>query len=286
MKLFITLVCCLAVPLIAHAENQGNPNKKKKQGQGQQQQGQVVKQGKHQGQGLGQGQGQGRRKGMNQGNLGQGQGQGQGQGLGQGKHKGKHQDNLAQGQGQGQGQDHLGKGKNKNLTDGQGKIARHETKHFKLANKPNPKIESMKFVEKRHIEGSEHWHGEKYVVFRDYHCEWHDRFWWHAHYPRVVLVLGGWYYFNAGYWFPAWGYDPGQAYYPYDGPIYAHRGLSPDQVVANVQSALQEQGYYHGEVDGLLGPLTRAALADYQRDKGLETTAAVDEPTLDSLGMS
>ena len=62
--------------------------------------------------------------------------------------------------------------------------------------------------------------------------------------------------------------------------------MPPDQVIANVQEALQQQGYYQGEVDGLLGPLTRAALADYQRDQGLATTAAVDEPTLDSLGLS
>jgi peptidoglycan hydrolase-like protein with peptidoglycan-binding domain len=57
-------------------------------------------------------------------------------------------------------------------------------------------------------------------------------------------------------------------------------------VVANVQAALQEQGYYQGEVDGLLGPLTREAIAGYQRDNGLYTTSSIDEPTLASLGMS
>jgi len=53
-----------------------------------------------------------------------------------------------------------------------------------------------------------------------------------------------------------------------------------------VQAVLQEMGYYRGEVDGLLGPLTREALSAYQADNGLTTTAAIDEPTLDSLGMS
>jgi len=62
--------------------------------------------------------------------------------------------------------------------------------------------------------------------------------------------------------------------------------LPPDQVVANVQAALQAQGYYQGDVDGLLGPLTREAIASYQRDHGLYETAAVDQPTLESLGMS
>ncbi len=57
-------------------------------------------------------------------------------------------------------------------------------------------------------------------------------------------------------------------------------------MVANVQSALQEQGYYQGEVDGVLGPQTRAALAEYQSAQGLEPTGAVDEPTLETLGMA
>jgi peptidoglycan hydrolase-like protein with peptidoglycan-binding domain len=39
-------------------------------------------------------------------------------------------------------------------------------------------------------------------------------------------------------------------------------------------------------VDGLLGPLTREALAAYQGDQGLTTTSAIDEPTLDSLGLA
>jgi hypothetical protein len=127
--------------------------------------------------------------------------------------------------------------------------------------------------------------GSNYQVFRNYRSEWHDRGWWSRSHSRIVFVFGGWYAWNAGYWYPAWGYDPG-AYYPYDGPIYAYNDLPPDQVVANVQAALQQQGYYHGEVDGLLGPLTRDAIANYQRDHGLYMTSAIDRPTLESLGMA
>jgi Putative peptidoglycan binding domain. len=61
--------------------------------------------------------------------------------------------------------------------------------------------------------------------------------------------------------------------------------LPPDQVIANVQSALQQQGYYNGEMDGLLGPATREAIADYQRDQGLNITSGIDQPTLESLGL-
>jgi len=157
---------------------------------------------------------------------------------------------------------------------------------FNLANKPKPDVApAVKFQQNRRIEGSQNWQGSNYTVFRNYRSEWHDRNWWGSRYNRVVFVLGGWYYWNAGWWYPAWGYDPG-AYYPYDGPIYGYKDLPPDQVIANAQAALQQQGYYHGEVDGLLGPLTRAAVADYQRDHGLYITSAIDRPTLSSLGLT
>ena len=57
-------------------------------------------------------------------------------------------------------------------------------------------------------------------------------------------------------------------------------------MIADVQAVLQQQGYYKGEVDGLLGPLTRDALTQYQNDNGLYATAIIDEPTLQSLGLS
>jgi hypothetical protein len=159
-----------------------------------------------------------------------------------------------------------------------------QAKHFDLANNRNTTIKSVTFKENRRIVGAERWRGERYGVFRNYRSAWHEHGWWVAHYPRVVLIGGGWYFWNAGFWYPAWGYDTAAAYYPYDGPIYAYNDLPPDQVVANVQEQLQTQGYYHGEIDGMLGPLTRAALADYQRDHGLYTTSAIDEPTMASLG--
>jgi len=62
--------------------------------------------------------------------------------------------------------------------------------------------------------------------------------------------------------------------------------LAPDQVVANVQAALQELGYYQGPINGLLDPATGAALANYQRDNGLNITSAIDEPTLAALGIA
>jgi hypothetical protein len=164
---------------------------------------------------------------------------------------------------------------------------RREARQFKLSEKPKTELaaNAVKFREGRRIEGSERWQGEHYRAFRNYRGEWHDRDWWHHHHSRIVFILGGWYFWNHGFWYPAWGYDP-YAYYPYDGPIYAYNDLPPDQVVANVQAELQAQGYYHGEVDGLLGPLTRAAIANYQRDRGLYITSAIDRPTMEALGFA
>jgi Putative peptidoglycan binding domain len=173
-----------------------------------------------------------------------------------------------------------------NVTASQSNVVRRQARHLDLNTRPRSEITSVSFRENNRIVNSERWVGPQYAAFRAYHAQWHDRAWWRAHHSRVILIGGGWYFWDAGFWYPAWGYDPAYAYYPYDGPIYAYNDLPPDQVIANVQAALQEQGYYDGEIDGLLGPLTRAALADYQRDHDLYTTAAIDEPTLDSLGLS
>lgn len=116
----------------------------------------------------------------------------------------------------------------------------------------------------------------------------HNRYWWHRRYPNTTFILfgGGYYYWNAGYWYPAYGYSPIYNSYIYDQPIYGYNSLAPGQVIQNVQLALRNQGYNPGPIDGLMGSRTRDALAAYQRDHGLVVTAAVDEPTLVTLGLA
>jgi len=163
-----------------------------------------------------------------------------------------------------------------------------KAQHANFRAQPKPQqVPAVTYNQNYRIQGSESWQGPQYEVFRSYRPEWHDEGWYRSRYSRVELIGGGYYYWNNGYWFPAWGYSPSAQYYAYDGPIYVgHRAEPPDQVIADVQAELQQMGYYKGEVDGLLGPLTREALTAYQADQGLATTAAIDEPTLDSLGMS
>lgn len=116
--------------------------------------------------------------------------------------------------------------------------------------------------------------------------ERHDRNWWHRHCRTIVFVNTGYYYLDANYWYPAYGYSSAYDYYDNDGPIYTYGELLPDQVIANVQAALREAGYYVGPITGSLGPATRAALSNFQRDYGLIITGAIDEPTVQTLGLN
>jgi len=162
------------------------------------------------------------------------------------------------------------------------------SQHASFRAQPKPQqVQAVTFNQNHRIEGSDRWQGQHYEVFRSYHPQWHDQGWYHSHYNRVELIAGGYYFFNNGYWFPAWGYSPSAQYYAYDAPIYVgQRAVPPDQVIADVQALLQQMGYYTGEVDGLLGPLTREALTAYQTDQGLTATAVIDQPTLDSLDLA
>ncbi|MEN3369020.1 MAG: hypothetical protein V7609_1163 [Verrucomicrobiota bacterium] len=113
----------------------------------------------------------------------------------------------------------------------------------------------------------------------------HDRSWWRSRYSRFALFGSGYYFWDGGYWYPAYGYDNYYNSYAYDEPIYGYNDLDPTQVIASVQTELQRLGYYRLAVDGLMGPGTRAAIANFQRDNGLSITAAIDRPTLQTLGL-
>ena len=145
-----------------------------------------------------------------------------------------------------------------------------------------------------HNQAAAHWRSglgyrNTHALYAGYHRAWHDRGYWRSHYSTVTYVggpyWGGNWYWDGGYWFPAWGYDPAFVAYMYDGPIFAYNNLPPDEVVINIQEALQDQGYYTGDIDGQFGDQTRDALGAYQRDHELEITAAIDEPTVQSLGL-
>ncbi len=112
-----------------------------------------------------------------------------------------------------------------------------------------------------------------------------NRRWWRDHFTRFALFGGGYYYWNSGYWYPAYGYDPYFSTYTYDAPIYGYNDLEPGEVIARVQAELQRLGYDPGSVDGDFGPATREAVINFQQDNGLQVTGEIDEDTLSALGL-
>jgi len=89
--------------------------------------------------------------------------------------------------------------------------------------------------------------------------------------------------------------DPGYDYgYPYDNdygevtyssPGYAYDYSSSDSLAASAQDRLNRLGYNAGPADGVIGPQTRSALADFQNDRGLPATGSLDTPTVRALGL-
>jgi hypothetical protein len=116
---------------------------------------------------------------------------------------------------------------------------------------------------------------------------------WNGHHCR--FINGSWFVFDFGFypWWPygypydyyGYGYYPGD-YYPYDydgGDYYGSSDQSAGSTVAAAQQQLARRGYYRGEIDGVIGPQTRRAIARYQSSHGLEVTGALTPDTLEAL---
>jgi len=88
---------------------------------------------------------------------------------------------------------------------------------------------------------------------------------------------------EAQYWYRP-GYHPGY-YRPVvvaPVPVYPVYSYS---VAYDVQTALRRRGYYHGPIDGILGPSSRAAIRRWQYDHRLAVTGGINRPLLRSLGL-
>lgn len=53
--------------------------------------------------------------------------------------------------------------------------------------------------------------------------------------------------------------------------------------VTQAQTALKEKGLYSGPIDGQIGPKTRQAISQFQRQNGLKQTAQLDSRTMSEL---
>jgi len=120
------------------------------------------------------------------------------------------------------------------------------------------------------------WHGHR--------CHWHNNAW-------VIYDLGfyPWAYYGYGYGYP---YGP-YSYYDngyYDDQYaaneysqYDNGNGNGDSSVSQVQAALARQGFYHGAIDGSVGPATRNAVRRFQRSHGLDATGEIDRSVLEAL---
>src|SRR5262245_30974303 len=94
------------------------------------------------------------------------------------------------------------------------------------------------------------------------------------HFNNVVFVgdFGFPWWWGWG-WGPWWGWGGGYpyGYYGYGyggyGSGYGYGNTSGSRV-AELQSRLASAGYYHGAIDGIMGPATRRAIRAYERDHG------------------
>lgn len=102
----------------------------------------------------------------------------------------------------------------------------------------------------------------------------HHPHWDHGRgYARTGFSIGlG---FSPSYQCPSPGYYGG--YYP------SHYANSLEMAV---QRELARRGYYHGAIDGVIGPRSRTAIRAFQAHRGLVVTGVIDTRLLRALGLS
>ncbi len=70
--------------------------------------------------------------------------------------------------------------------------------------------------------------------------------------------------------------------------VYEGRPVSSNggSVVTTVQQELARAGYYHGEIDGVIGDQTRSAIRAYERRNGLPVDGRIDRDLLQTMRRS
>jgi hypothetical protein len=113
----------------------------------------------------------------------------------------------------------------------------------------------------------------------------------HRYYrPRSNFFFGiglGYPYSGYGYGYPYYGsYPYGYGYYAPRTTVYATSGINDDATVAAVQRRLARGGYYHGSVDGVIGPGTRTAIRAFERNNRLPVDGLIDPQLLRTMGLA
>ena len=99
--------------------------------------------------------------------------------------------------------------------------------------------------------------------------------------------LGYPYGYGYGYGYPYYdGYPYGYGYYTPRVQVYATSGINDDATVAAVQRRLARGGYYHGSIDGVIGPGTRTAIRAFERNNRLPVDGIIDPQLLRTMGLT
>jgi len=108
--------------------------------------------------------------------------------------------------------------------------------------------------------------------------------------PRSNFNFGiglGYPYYGYNYGYPYYGaYPYGYGYYAPRTTVYATSSINDDATVAAVQRRLARGGYYHGSVDGVIGPGTRSAIRAFERNNGLPVDGLIDRHLLRTMGLA
>jgi Ni/Co efflux regulator RcnB len=101
--------------------------------------------------------------------------------------------------------------------------------------------------------------------------------------PSVSFGFG--YPYSYGYYpYDYYGTQPySYGYYGYDRPAY--NTYANGSIVIQVQSRLARAGYYHGAIDGAMGPRTHYAIQAYERDHGLRVDVTISGQLLRNMGL-
>ena len=145
-------------------------------------------------------------------------------------------------------------------------------------------------------------HGGNWHHGGDWHHGGHHGY--YRGHSNVSFYFGGfgYPYYGSPYFGYPYGYGYGYAPYGYDyysAPIasytYDPQGIYQGRVVrrgdrqlsitAQVQQQLAAAGYYHGEIDGVIGAKTRRAIRNYERDNNLQVDGEIGNEVLSTMGI-
>ena len=102
---------------------------------------------------------------------------------------------------------------------------------------------------------------------------------YYAGWPYSTWGYGtSWGYYPYSYW-GGYPYSSYNNYYSYYAPTYGYNA----SLVAAVQRRLGQLGYYHGVVDGVVGPRTRGAIVAFESRNGLVVDGRISRPLLNTL---